>query len=68
MSNNCSIFMTMDEFCDQLNIGKNTAYKLLNSGQIHAFRIGRQWKIPKNAVEEFVNDKCSMTKPFVINS
>lgn len=68
MSSDYSLFMTMDEFCDKLDIGKNTAYKLLNSGQIHAFKIGRQWKIPKNAVDEFISDMCSMTKPFIVNS
>lgn len=33
-----------------LNIGRNAAYDLLNQGAIPAFRIGRNWKVPKDAV------------------
>ncbi len=40
-----------------LNIGKNTLYTLLNSGEINAFKIGKVWKIPKKSVEEYVNRK-----------
>jgi len=46
--------ITVEELCEMLMIGKNTAYKLLGSGRIKAIRIGRIWKIPKKAVEEFV--------------
>ncbi|MCG4705170.1 helix-turn-helix domain-containing protein [Flavonifractor plautii] len=30
---------------DILGVGKNTVYRLLNSGQLPAIRIGRSWKI-----------------------
>ena len=43
-----------------LYIGKNTAYQLLNEGQIKAFRIGNTWKIPKAAVEEYIIGKCKV--------
>ncbi len=33
--------ITIDELCDILSIGKNTAYRLLNDKKIKAFRIGR---------------------------
>ena len=46
-------FLTVDELCEILHIGKNMAYKLLDSGEIKAFRISRTWKIPKQAVIEF---------------
>ncbi|WP_326158113.1 helix-turn-helix domain-containing protein [Oscillibacter sp.] len=46
--------MTIDELCSALMIGRNTAYQLLNSGAIKAFRIGRCWKIPKAAVRDFL--------------
>ncbi|MGF0472416.1 helix-turn-helix domain-containing protein [Lysinibacillus fusiformis] len=28
-------------------MGRNYAYKLLNSGEIKAFRVGRAWRIPR---------------------
>lgn len=46
--------ITIDEMCEILNIGKNTAYKLLKDKEISAFRIGRHWKIPKDAVNEYI--------------
>lgn len=34
-------FLTMDELCELLKIGHNAAYRLLNSGELKAFRNGR---------------------------
>lgn len=49
---------SIDELCESLNIGKNTAYTLLNSGELQgAFRIGRVWKIPRNAISNYIFNK-----------
>lgn len=42
--------ITISDLREILNIGRNAAYDLLNQGAIPAFRIGRNWKIPKDAV------------------
>ncbi|MBD5168952.1 MAG: excisionase family DNA-binding protein [Oscillibacter sp.] len=42
--------LTVSELCEVLNIGYIAAYRLLNEQVIPAFRIGRNWKIPKDAV------------------
>ena len=47
--------ITFDELCETLMIGRNTAYKLLKSGKLKAFKIGRVWKIPKRAVSDYIN-------------
>lgn len=52
--------ITLDEFQDILQIGRTTAYQLLNSGEIRAFRIGRFWKIPRAAVTEYVSRKSNL--------
>lgn len=57
MFNEYNDLITLEEFCEILSIGKNTAYKLLNSNQIGAFRIGRIWKIPRIAVENYILQK-----------
>ena len=44
-----SEIITVDELMEMLYIGKNTAYQLLNSGELRAFKIGKVWKIPKDA-------------------
>lgn len=36
--------LTVEELCEALMIGKNTAYEILNSGQLRAFREGSRWK------------------------
>ena len=43
----------VSELCDMLNIGKNTAYRLLKTGEIISLRIGRCIKIPKKYVIDF---------------
>jgi len=46
--------LTVEELMELLYIGKNTAYRLLKSGEIRAFRIGRVWKIPREAVTDYI--------------
>ena len=50
-----SEYLTPREVMDLLYIGKNTLYKLLNSGELKGFRIGKQWRIAKNALREFAD-------------
>ena len=40
--------------CEALKCGKNTLYALLESNALKAYRIGRVWRIPKQAVIEFI--------------
>ena len=50
-------FMKLEEVMEYLNIGKNTMYGLLKSGELNAFKIGKVWKIPKASVEDYVRRK-----------
>lgn len=52
----------IDGLCSMLGIGKNSAYELLNNNEIDAFKIGTVWKIPKKAVEQYIERKCSERK------
>lgn len=47
--------LTVEEFCEVLGIGANTAYQILKDGTIPAFRIGRRWKIPREAVKQYIS-------------
>jgi excisionase family DNA binding protein len=51
--------LTVDEMMELLNVGKNTAYQLLESGEVKAFRIGRLWKIPRKSVYEYIERKVT---------
>lgn len=46
--------LTPQDIMDILNIGKNSAYALLNSGQLRGFRVGRSWRVSVEALEEFM--------------
>lgn len=46
--------ITPENVADMLGCGMNTTYKLLKEGKIKAMRIGRAWKIPKRAVQEYI--------------
>ena len=39
---------------DILDIGKDTMYRLLETGEIKSIRIGRVYKIPKKCLEEYI--------------
>lgn len=46
--------ITPENVADMLGCGMNTTYRLLKEGKIKAMRIGRAWKIPKRAVQEYI--------------
>ena len=50
--------MGVPEIAEALFIGRNQAYKLLEEGELKAFRLGRTWKIPKKKLEEYVLHKA----------
>lgn len=49
-----SEYLTPREVMDLLYIGKNTLYGLLNSGELKGFRVGRQWRVERAALQEYV--------------
>ena len=48
------IVLTPAEAMDVLGVGKNTMYRLLNSGRLPAIRIGRSWRISLDSIHQFV--------------
>lgn len=49
------IVLTVDQVAEVLCIGKNTAYDLVRSGEIKSVRVGRQIRIPKSALLEYLS-------------
>ena len=49
--------LDLKQFMEYLNIGRTTAYKLLQSGEIKVFRIGKVYKIPRKSVDEYIEKK-----------
>lgn len=48
------IVLTASEAMDILGVGKNTMYRLLNSGELAGIRIGRSWKIHLSSLRAFL--------------
>ena len=49
--------LRVEELMPILGVGRNTAYELIRSGQIRSIRIGRQIRIPREALLEFLNGR-----------
>ena len=54
MLNNTKDILTLKELQELLHIGKNTALRLVQSGEIEAFRMGKQWRITQNSIKKYI--------------
>lgn len=48
------LVLTVWQVAEVLGISKNTAYELVRCGEIGSVRVGRQIRIPKEAVKKFL--------------
>ena len=55
--------ISLDELCNILKTGKNTAYTLMRTGELEAFKIGRVWKIPLVSVKKYIELKSAKNNP-----
>lgn len=46
--------LRVEDLMPILGIGRNTAYELVRSGKIRNIRIGRQLRIPKDAIQDYL--------------
>ena len=51
--------LRVEDLMPILNIGRNTAYELVRSGQIQCIYVGRQIRIPKYEVLKFLEGQSS---------
>ena len=54
MLNNTKDILTLKELQALLHIGKNTALRLVQSGEIEAFKIGKQWRVTKESIQKYI--------------
>ena len=57
MLKNYKDILSVEDLCDILSIGKNTAYRLLKSGEKKALRIGKEYKKPKKSITDYIKGK-----------
>ena len=46
--------LTVAEVAGQMRVSKMTVYRLVHSGELEAVRVGRSFRVPENAVQEFL--------------
>lgn len=51
---NCPALLTVPELATVLRIGRNTAYRLIDTGTIPAIKIGRQIRVYREDVIRYV--------------
>lgn len=58
--------LNVDEACEILRCGRNNLYALLTSdnekNRLWAYRNGRVWKIPKEAVKQYIMEQANIKK------
>lgn len=51
------VVLTPEQLSDILKIGRNGIYNLLRSGAIRSIKIGKQYRIPREALSEYLSLK-----------
>ena len=51
------LVLRVEDLMPILDIGRNTAYALVRSGQIRSVKVGSHLRIPRDAVIEFLQGK-----------
>ena len=58
--------LNVDAVCEILRCGRNNLYALLTSdnekNKLRAYRNGRVWKIPKEAVKQFILEQAAIKR------
>lgn len=54
MLNNTKDILILKELQELLHIGKNTALRLVQSGEIEGFRVGNQWRMTKESIVKYL--------------
>ena len=52
---NLPLVLHVKDLANVLSVSQNTAYALVRSGQIRSIRTGRTYRIPKDAIIEYLN-------------
>ena len=57
MTDNQYYIMSPEEAMDELHIGRNAIYKLLSSGKLKGFKVGRNWKIARKSIDAYIDEQ-----------
>ena len=46
--------LSLDDVQKILNIGRNKTYELIRTNTIPSFKIGREWRVTKEALDKYI--------------
>jgi excisionase family DNA binding protein len=49
-------FLTVAEVATIMRVSKMTVYRLVHSGELDAIRVGRSFRVPEQAVNQYLRD------------
>ncbi len=49
-------FMTVAEVAATMRVSKMTVYRMVHSGELAAVRVGRSFRVPENAVHDYLRN------------
>ena len=49
-------FLTVAEVASMMRVSKMTVYRLVHSGELPAARVGRSFRVPQRAVEDYLRN------------
>lgn len=49
-------FLTVAEVASVMRVSKMTVYRLVHNGELPAVRVGRSFRVPEQAVHEYLRD------------
>jgi excisionase family DNA binding protein len=49
-------FLTVAEVAAKMRVSKMTVYRLVHSGELPAVRVGRSFRVPEQAVADYLRD------------
>ena len=52
--------LSAEEAAEALGVRENAIYRLLNEGKLKAFKNGRTWRIPKDALKEYIKEQARL--------
>lgn len=55
MAQDNGTFLTVAEVAEIMRVSKMTVYRLVHSGELPAVRVGRSFRVPEKAVNEYLD-------------
>ncbi|NEK87142.1 helix-turn-helix domain-containing protein [Blastococcus saxobsidens] len=49
-------FLTVAEVASMMRVSKMTVYRLVHAGDLSAVRVGRSFRVPERAVQDYLRD------------